>query len=179
MTWKGFFIKNREKDGWVEVSSENDIAIFKEGLEEPKIKVGRLGLDKDGNMVYGIKIADNEGKPVLITEDDGSLWLKDKLSIGTYNNNEVQIGKLDTEISKDETHGGRVIDANGDFVVYEDGHMKATSGEFTGTIIATGGKIGNITIGEVEGTVSSSKKFDIISELGYNFKVSGGVGSPT
>jgi hypothetical protein len=64
--------------------------------------------------------------------------------------------------------------------------MKATGGEFTGTINATGGKIGNMTIGEVEGAIGdmdsiaeAARKLDISSKLGYNFKVRDGVSSPT
>lgn len=191
LTWKGFFVKNKGDGGWVEVSSENDVAIFKNNLEEPKIKIGRLGTDDEGKIIYGIKIADDEGNPVLITEDNGSLWLKERLNVETYNTqNSVQIGKLDkigykqvdlTEnggfedgqiyykldengkyviVSSDEVydntvdyyiiinegHGSRVINANNKFLVYEDGSIKATDGEFTGTIHATGGTIGGLNI---------------------------------
>ena len=189
MTWKGFFVKNREGDGWVEVSSENDVAIFKDDLDEPKIKIGRLGKDVENNIIYGIKIADNDGQTVLISGDDGKLWLKDRLIVETYDkNNKVQIGKLDSESSKDEIHGGRVIHADGDvdengkqqeFIVYEDGHMKATSGEFTGTINATGGTIGNMTIEQVENTITANQKLEIKSSKGFNFKISGENGSPS
>jgi hypothetical protein len=37
-----------------------------------------------------------------------------------------------------------VLDANGNFVIYSDGHVKAQSGEFTGTINAKEGTIGNL-----------------------------------
>jgi hypothetical protein len=38
------------------------------------------------------------------------------------------------------------MNANNKFFVYEDGSMKATEGEFTGTIHATGGTIGGVEI---------------------------------
>jgi hypothetical protein len=90
MTWKGFFMKNKDGSGWVEVSSENDIAIFKTIIEDEtsrqveKIKIGRLGtslVDGDKKTFYGIKIADDEGRPVLITHDNGTLWLEEKLNV--------------------------------------------------------------------------------------------------
>jgi len=76
-------------------------------------------------------------------------------------------------------HGGRVVDANNNFIVYEDGHMVAESGSFKGHIEATSGKIGNMTIGEVENTVSVSKQLEIESPKGYSFKVNNFGGSPT
>lgn len=208
MTWRGFFVKNKEGNGWVELSSENDIAVFKNDLEIPKIKIGRIGQTEDKQPIYGIRIADDKGKAVLVTDDIGLLWLRDKLRIETYNSNEVQIGKLDekeytpVEIEDFEEnevyyvlnessgeyviatsyeentqyyslniqeHGGRVIDANGHFIVYEDGSIVATdgifsgqlnaasgsfrgellaaSGSFSGNINAQGGNIGNVEIG--------------------------------
>ncbi|MBQ4060598.1 MAG: hypothetical protein IJD46_01100 [Bacilli bacterium] len=86
MTWRGFFVKNKGANGWVEVSSENDVAVFKT-TEIEKIKIGRIGETKDGEIIYGIKIADDNGNSVLITRDDGTLWLENKLSIETYNEN--------------------------------------------------------------------------------------------
>ena len=93
-------------------------------------------------------------------------------------NSSVGIGKLDTDETKDTTHGGRIIDANEVFVVYEDGHViansgsfkghiEASSGKFEGEIIATSGKIGNMTIGEVE---EATYKVVITSDSGTTFK---------
>jgi hypothetical protein len=44
----------------------------------------------------------------------------------------------------DKEYIHKVIDAEGRFIVYEDGKMKATDGEFTGVIHATGGTIGGL-----------------------------------
>lgn len=194
MTWEGFFVKNKDDNGRVEVSSKNDIAIFKNNLEEPKIKIGRLGkslVDGVEKTIYGIKIADDDGHPVLITHDNGTLWLEEKLHVQTYNTqNSVQIGRLDeiayesvnlsesgefedgqTYYKLDENgnfvivpsdeaydsavnyyiltndgHGGRVIDANNTFVVYEDGSIRATNGIFSGQLsAATGSFSGTLT----------------------------------
>jgi hypothetical protein len=47
---------------------------------------------------------------------------------------------------RDDQYIHKVISAGNKFIVYEDGKMVATDGEFTGTIYATGGKIGNMEI---------------------------------
>lgn len=145
LTWKGFMLKN--DDSSVRITSEDDIQVIKKdekGNDIDRIKIGRLG---DGT--YGIRIKNAKGAPVMETADDGELWLKNKLHIDTDKGKTVAIGKLGN-ITDDpgKDHGSRVIDANNTFVVYEDGHLKATSGEFTGTINATGGKIGGLTIEE-------------------------------
>jgi hypothetical protein len=104
--------------------------------------------------LYGIRIANAHGAPVMETNDDGTLWLKDELHIGTKDTSTVKIGYLeetrkDTEIHE-VIHAG---DTDTEFIVYEDGKMKATGAEFTGTIYATGGQIGNMAIGDVEATI--------------------------
>ena len=96
---------------------------------------------------------------------DGRIWIRDELQIGTgtsmvtigylkntkWNTSDyLDITYLDSShqpISENElknTH--QVINAANKFIVHEDGSMVATDGIFTGTIYATGGKIGNMEI---------------------------------
>jgi hypothetical protein len=83
----------------------------------------------------------------MTTKGDGTLWLENRLSIDTYKEGHtVQIGKLDTEEDIDIDHGGRIIDSNGNFVVYEDGHVIAKSGSFKGHLEAESGSIGEVEI---------------------------------
>ena len=180
MTWKGFFMKNREGNGWVEVSSENDISVFSgdQNSNIQRVKIGRLGtiVNSEGKeeKTYGIRIKDSENNVVMETVDDGTLWLKNKLNVETYgNNNNVAIGKLDTEDTKNTeenyfgAHGGRVITASGNgetnFAVYEDGFLKANGVAIEGTINATGGQIGNLFVEDVEKIVGS-KRIDISAD---------------
>lgn len=181
MTWKGFFMKNKDDKGWVEVSSENDIAVFKTITENEiskdteKIKIGRLERKGD-SYLYGLRISDDSGAVVMETNEDGQLWLKDKLRVETYNKGEVQIGKLDTGATGE--HGGRVITAleksdsteelKNKFVVYEDGYLEANGVNIKGTINATGGKIGNVSIDDIE-EVLGAKKLEIDSDGGTFF----------
>lgn len=174
LTWKGFSLKN--DDGSVKITSDNDIQVF--AREQERIKIGRIN-----NNSYGIRISDSQGAPVMLTKDDGTLWLENALYIGadskTIEDATVKIGYL--EATRAETDIHEVIHAgsgNQEFIVYEDGKMKATGAEFTGTIYATGGQIGNMTIGDVETTIQQSKKLDISSNLGYNFKVGADMASP-
>ena len=147
-TWDGFFLKNKNNNGGIEVSSKNDILIYKNfaetnddgttnKIQKELIKIGKLGTS--GNEeIYGIRISNKNGV-VMETSNDGELWLKNRLNIGTTSGTSVGIGNL----GKDE-----VINANNNFIVYEDGSIKANEGEFTGTINAIGGSIGGVTISE-------------------------------
>lgn len=158
LTWDGFFLKNGNDSGQIEISSDKDITVSAGGYD--RIKIGKIG---DEN--YGLSINDATGAQVLATESDGSLWLKNKLSVSTsLEGKTVQIGYLN---DIDEKHGHQVINATDNFIVYEDGHLLAKSGEFTGTINATGGKIGNLTIEELE---NSGYTILITSDKGTVFK---------
>lgn len=177
LTWKGFMLKN--DDGSVRITSTDDIQVLAGNME--RIKIGRIDTD-----VYGIRISNAQGATVMETDDSGELWLKNRLRVGTNKTSTVEIGYLDAVRADTDVH--EVIHAgNGDqeFVVYEDGKMVAQGAEFHGTIYATGGQIGNLTVGEVEGAVGdmnsvieATRKLDISSKLGYNFKVEGNVGTP-
>ena len=170
MTWKGFFVKNKYGTHYVEVSSENDIQVVKGNI--PVIKIGQLDAEKD---IYGIRISNASGAPVMETNDLGDLWLRNRLNISSTDEGfSIGVGYLDgtKQVLGAEIH--EVFNANDKFMVYEDGSMKATDGEFTGTIYATGGKIGNMTIDEVEQSVY---KVIIESSNGTIFK--NGQGSKT
>jgi len=157
MTWKGFFLKNKYETHSLEVSSTDDIRVMRENTE--LIKIGKLD---PNNNVFGIRIRDTSGQAVMETDTSGALWLKDRLNIyatgGTYN---IGIGYLNPVTGETKR---RVFDANNKFIVYEDGSMKATDGNFTGEIHATSGTIGNMTIdtaNAIEAAVDNSRlKFD-------------------
>ena len=177
LTWKGFMLKN--DDGSVRITSTDDIQVLSGDKE--RIKIGRISKD-----LYGIRISNANGAAVMETDDQGELWLKNRLRVGTDGTSTVEIGYLDAVRAETDVH--EVIhagDGNQEFIVYEDGKMVAQGAEFRGTIYATGGQIGNMTIGEVEGAVGNmnsiaeaTRKLDISSKLGYNFKVERGVSSP-
>lgn len=164
LTWKGFSLKN--DDGSVKITSDNDIQVF--AGDQERIRIGRFG-----DKTYGIRISDSQGAPVMLTKDDGTLWLENALYIGadskTAEDATVKIGYL--EATRAETDIHEVIHAgNGgqEFIVYEDGKMKATGAEFTGTIHATGGTIGGLTINQL---IESGYTVDIqSSEGGFAFR---------
>ena len=116
LTWSGLLIRSIEKKGNTEVGSieiNNKYDIVVKKGDKNKIQIGRL--NDNGN--YGIRICDNDGKPVLETVDDGSLWLRKSLSIGTGTSTNVKIGVLDNN---------QVFNANNNFIVYNDGSAKMT-----------------------------------------------------
>lgn len=116
LTWSGLLIRSIQKNGSsivgsIEINNKYDIVV-KKG-DKDKVLIGRL--NDNGN--YGIRICDDDGKPVLETVDDGSLWLRKSLSIGTGTSTNVKIGVLDND---------QVFNANDNFIVYNDGSAKMT-----------------------------------------------------
>ncbi len=166
MTWKGFFIKNKYGTGYVEISSEKDIVVS-DGIYD-RLKIGNLG--NTNNPIYGIRIRDDSNTIVMETIDNGTLWLKGQLNVLTTGVQTVGIGYLPAV--KPETSIHEVINANNAFIVYEDGALKATKGEFTGTINATGGTIGGLSI---DSLVGSAHRVEITSDSGIIFN--NGVGT--
>lgn len=167
LTWKGFMLKNN--DGSVKITSNEDIQIF--SGDQERIKIGRF-IEPGDQIVYGIRISNDNGEPVMVTDDSGELWLKNRLRIGVNNDTTVEIGYLnrvreDTGIHE-IFHAGK---ENQEFIVYEDGKMIAQGAEFHGDIYATGGKIGNMTIGEVQSGIESTKDVEIIANYGTTFQI--------
>lgn len=116
LTWSGLLIRSIQKNGSnvvgsIEINNKYDIVV-KKG-DKDKVLIGRL--NDNGN--YGIRICDDKGNPVLETVDDGSLWLRKSLSIGTGTSTNVKIGVLDND---------QVFNANNNFIVYNDGSAKMT-----------------------------------------------------
>ena len=166
MTWSRFFMKNNSGNGSVEISTDNDFQV-KAG-ENERIKIGRLSshnvqIDETDpskgtktEYLYGIKISDVNGKPVLVTGDDGNLWLKNQLLIGGNSDAMVSLGYLDSTKEVDETITSEdgstqitqkiyheVLNANDYFIVYENGDVIANNGVFNGEINAKSGSFGN------------------------------------
>lgn len=91
LTWSGLLIRSIEKKGntevgAIEINNKYDIVV-KKG-DKNKIQIGRL--NDNGN--YGIRICDDSGNSVLETVDDGSLWLRKSLSIGTGTEQKIFLG---------------------------------------------------------------------------------------
>lgn len=134
MTWKGFFLKNKsaDKNQQIEISTEKDICISKIVDNEviDKIKIGQI-TTKDSKVAYGLQLKDDTGTTTMETDDSGRLWLRDKLRIS----NAVSIGVLETGKEKNQ-----IFNSNNNFIIYDDGSVKATKGDFSG------GTIGGFTI---------------------------------
>ena len=166
MTWSRFFMKNNTEDGSVEISTDEDFQVKAGGNE--RVKIGRLSshnvqIDKTDpskgtktEYIYGIRISDANGNSVLVTGDDGNLWLKNQLLIGGSSDAMVSLGYLNgtkevneiitsedgsTQITKKIYH--EVLNANGYFIVYENGDVIANNGIFNGEINAKSGSFGN------------------------------------
>lgn len=162
MTWSHFFMRHKYGDHYVEISNQDDIRVVDtSGLNEIEtIKIGKIHESPD---IYGIRISDGSGNPVMETGSDGNLWLQNSLYLGTTasGNYLASIGylplqtaaagqitwgtgssavNLDTRTitgTSDKIH--RVVNVNNKFVVWEDGTIYARDGFFQGTIHATDG----------------------------------------
>ena len=154
LTWKGFQIKSSHVEGgYISITSNDDLQVINaQGTEQVKLGL----LYNDDIPIYGLRLSDNNGVPVMEHASDGKVWIRDELQIG-IGLSSVTIGYLkDTKkdvykntidfSDKEDSEIHQVINANNKFMVYEDGSMKATDGEFTGVIHATGGTIGGLDI---------------------------------
>ena len=193
-TWDGFFLKSNygnvapDEQGYITIDSENDIQVI-DGQGTERIKIGRLGQD-----LFGIRFSDSDGAPVMITDDDGQLFLKQKLFIGpdisdTYRYR-AQIGVIesyteDGEVTTDDSlkDYSKIFSVKDQenietVAIYDNGLLKADRVELTGTIYATGGKIGNMTIEDINNIGQIGKNVTIQSLEGEFFKLKDGVASP-
>lgn len=129
MTWKGFFLKNKsaDKNQQIEISTEKDICVSKtiDDKVVDKIRIGQI-TTKDNKVAYGLQLKDDTGATTMETDDSGQLWLRDKLRISDT----VSIGVLET--GKDRY---QVFNSNNNFIVYNDGTVEATQGNFSGSTI--------------------------------------------
>ena len=193
-TWDGFFLKSNygnvapDEQGYITIDSENDIQVI-DGQGTERIKIGRLGQD-----LFGIRFSDSDGAPVMVTDDDGQLFLKQKLFIGpdisdTYRYR-AQIGVIesyteDGEVTTDDSlkDYSKIFSVKDQenietVAIYDNGLLKADRVELTGTIYATGGKIGNMTIEDINNIGQIGKNVTIQSLEGEFFKLKDGVASP-
>lgn len=180
LTWDGFWLKSKGTDGYVSISSDKDLEVVRvsEGREIPIIQLGRLLFGDDS--YYGLRINDTSGDAVMETNSNGELWLKKKLSILTNNkiynetdkdyddeSHTVELGFLG--LDKDYLGSNKVIDVNGKFKVFENGHIEGTDAHFSGgstfegEITATGGTIGGLRIEEWQ-------------EMGYSVQIESSTG---
>lgn len=117
LTWSGLLIRSIQKDGSnnvvgsIEINNKYDIVV-KKG-DKDKVLIGRL--NDNGN--YGIRICDDDGKPVLETIDNGSLWLRQSLSIGTGTGNLRIKGKYKDLLLKSFQEDQQYDDFCGTFLV--------------------------------------------------------------
>lgn len=194
-TWNGFFLKSNysniapDEQGYITIDSENDFQVIDgKGLE--RIKIGRLGTN-----LFGIRFSDENGLPVMITDDEGQLFLQQKILIGpdisdTYRyraqlgiiESYTKDGIITTDNSlKDYSKIFSIKDQSNieTVAIYDNGLFKADKVELTGTIYATGGKIGNLSIDDLNNLQESGKNVEIESLEGNIFKIKDNIASPS
>ena len=177
--WNGLLISTQ--DGSTELSGELGLTVYYgEKNETGNNYAVRLGKFNEDNE-YGLRLYKKEGEeyiPTLITSNNGELWLKDSLLVGTldeftWENDEGQLitgqgiagisGALDERNLNESVRFWAGLSGDkkrsAPFQVWQDGTLiaskaiitgtvHATEGTFTGSINATEGNIGNWTIQE-------------------------------
>ena len=154
LTWDGFFIKNKYRDGYVSISSTDDFQVVANGIE--RIKIGKFN-DTDE---YGIRIKNNDGDVVFESDDSGDISMAGTIraaagEIGGFNitDNALMSGPIGgahsvlvspgyyTSIPIAEAPGERnwAIAVSNTFGVDTDGHLYATAANIQGNIYAENG----------------------------------------
>ena len=183
LTWDGFMLKSSHGDGgYVSITSDNDIQVF-DATGVDRVKLGYLD-----NNNYGLQLKKDDGddgKVILQQRADGTLWVEDVLNIQPGDEDyQIKIGHI-PKLDGEDYDRAIVIGTSGseNFIVYEDGSIKAnngyfqgkisatdsyfkgiieaTGGTFTGTITATGGQIGGLGIQELVDKVEYQVKIQI------------------
>ena len=154
LTWDGFFIKNKYRDGYVSISSTDDIQVVSNDIE--RIKIGKFNdVDK-----YGIRIRNDSGDTVFETDDNGDISMAGIIraaggEIGgfTIGQHELYNGSFGrpgsvflstgypSSISVADSTGTRdwAITVGNTFGVDVDGHLYATAASIRGNIYAENG----------------------------------------
>ena len=154
LTWDGFFIKNKYRDGYVSISSTDDIQVVSNDIE--RIKIGKFNdVDK-----YGIRIRNDSGSTVFETDDNGDISMAGIIraaggeiggfTIGQHELRNGQIGKpgsvfLSTgyssanSIADSPQNSTWAVTVGNTFGVDVDGHLYATAASIRGNIYADNG----------------------------------------
>lgn len=188
LTWDGLFIKSLHRDGYVSISSDDDITLreyYLDAQQEKQERIrGKFGLLSDGDTnglgqdIYGLALYDTSNNTTVETKSTGTLWLKSQMDIGTDSTNQIYLG-VGTEQTQD--HGYKVFKVYGNrsyaqdedeentdrFIVYEDGTLKARGVEIEGEINASSGTIGPLSISAIPNTLGVR----IVQMNGDTFKI--------
>lgn len=107
LTWEGFFLKSKAREGWIEIDSENDFRVLigtPDNYKE-KIKIGEIS-----KGVFGITIKDTAGNDAFYTDDNGDLTLIGHIEAGSgkIGNWEIADGML-TSVGAVNEYGNQGI----------------------------------------------------------------------
>ena len=154
LTWDGFFIKNKYNDGYVSISSTDDIQVVANDIE--RIKIGKF-IDTGE---YGIRIKNNQDKVVFESNSNGDLTMSGTVRAGageiggfTIDENSLSSGIIGGAHSVLLSPGYRTsipiagaseeknwaITVSSNFAVDIEGHLYATAAYIRGNIYADNG----------------------------------------
>lgn len=150
--WNGLLISTQ--DGSTELTGELGLTVYygekNEAGNNYAVRLGKFVEDDE----YGLRLYKKEGLayvPTLITSNNGELWLKDYISVGSENQTEDGIihaagisGKTDDQIDPLKSvrfwaGSSFALRNSAPFQVLQNGFLYAENVEITGKIIATSG----------------------------------------
>ena len=163
LTWKGFMLKAKDKNGYVSIDSEHDFGVYNSENEQ-LIQIGRLDIDDDKNygiLIYGEK--DNSGLRTPIfkaTQDDfqvggwkvngegfHSMSNDNKFSLYTdrLKNSYTLFNGLENPIDVITRDDWAIVVGN-QFGISYNGELYSNNAHIIGNIEAISGKIGDVEI---------------------------------
>ena len=164
--WNGLYLG--AQDGSVELTANNGLAVYNGDINNTNrvalVRLGRFGTSD--NYDYGLRLYDTNEEETLITSNQGELWLKKTLKVGSDSDDSALVGitgeasKPDDKLSPIRIWAGNSVKEEALFIVRNDGSLESTKATINGNIYAKDGEFSGIIHakgGEFSGLIKSEK----------------------
>ena len=105
LTWNGFLLRSGDETGRVTIGTDQDFRMSEYSYSnqqwQDRVIIGRME-DNNGETYYGFRLKDSTGATVMDTNDRGELYLKEKLRISNFDNNQ----QTESQYIYDKASGG-------------------------------------------------------------------------
>lgn len=105
LTWNGFLLRSGDETGRVTIGTDQDFRMSEYSYSnqqwQDRVIIGRME-DNNGETYYGFRLKDSTGATVMDTNDRGELYLKEKLRISNFDNNQ----QAESQYIYDKASGG-------------------------------------------------------------------------
>ena len=117
LTWDGFFIKSKDRGGYVSISSTDDFQVMAEdenGEITERIKIGLLEPEDEQfgqSPLYGIRIRNNEGIATFISTEEGNVAITGDINATSGNFLYANVGDIELHGDTGEIGSSSYFDA--------------------------------------------------------------------